>query len=114
MSFSGEWAELLTWRVQVTIPNGKDQYGNRSYTDPVEIAVHVDQVSASPVTTSGKDGVRGQEGFDGVLYAGTDVELLPGSYVTFPWGLEVELTTVVAHYNENGQLHHYEATWEEN
>jgi len=114
VSFSADWADLLTWDVQFTTPSGKDGYGNEQWTTPVIIEAHVDSV-VTIERRSDQEHTQAQTGQTGTIYFGCDAGVTPGprSRITFPFGLEVDLTSVVKHYDDDGNEHHYEATWEE-
>lgn len=115
MSFTEEWADLLTWSCQISVPIDDDQYGNPQWATPVVVDAHVDQTTLAEAEPGEHDGVAGEEGNTGTIYFGTDagVTPVPLTKVVFPYGLEVSLSTVVQHFDDDGAPHHFECMWSE-
>lgn len=113
MTFSTEWADLLTWTVQVVSPSGKDSYGNEVWTAPVEVRAHVD-TRALGERQSDRPDREAQTTRSGTIYFGTDagVTPVPRTRFTLPFGQVVDATRVVEHYDDAGVSHHYEVEWE--
>lgn len=114
MTFTAEWADLLTWSCQIATPSVDDGYGNPQWASPVVVQAHVDQTTLAEATQGDHDGVAGEEHDTGTIYFGTDagVTPVPLTKVTFPYGAEVSITTVVQHYDNDGAPHHFECMWE--
>jgi hypothetical protein len=114
MSFTEEWADLLTWSCQISVPTDDDAYGNKQWAAPVVVEAHVDQTTLAEATP-GEHDVEGTERQSGTIYFGTDAAVtpVPLTKVTFPYGLEVNLTMVIKHYDDDGAPHHYECAWSE-
>jgi hypothetical protein len=112
MSFTDDFLDLLTWSCQVSVPAPNDQYGNPQWATPVTVQAHVDQTSVAE-STVGEHDTEGEERHTGTIYFGVDsgVVPVPLTKVTFPYGLEVSLTMVITHYDDDGAAHHYEASW---
>lgn len=91
-----------------------DGYGNPQWAAPVMVQAHVDQTTLAEATQGDHDGVAGEEHDTGTIYFGTDagVTPVPLTKVTFPYGAEVSITTVVQHYDNDGAPHHSECMWE--
>lgn len=115
MSFSDDWAELLTWTVQMKKPDGIDANGNKQWTDPVEVAAHVDQITLTERSKNEREGIEATERTIGTIYWGADTgfEPVPGTRCTMPYGAELDIRQFITHYDDDGLIHHYEANLEE-